>query len=500
MPKASKVPSAFYSAAQAQRRLGLNRGTFFNYVKAGKIKKYTPPGASEGYYSRTEIDALAQERELFFLQYSKSPQTFERVATESDVQGIYDLCVAFYGIGNTPSLDARLAIWRKNPDAYYITKQDGYITGYISLIWFTDQALQFLMGSASTNVGPDIYSITGSENVKLFVPGQPIESLFISLAVRPGLTIEQQRRYGFKLLRDTLNVLKDFADRGMPVRKLLATSEKADGIKLARSMGMQETKYPGDNLLRFEMDMMSSQSLMAREYQAYVKLAETRWKSQFPALLEKWFPVAKLERRVNNLVFRQALLSDIDAEGYLAYLCFGPRASASLAARKAFLQHNPNMFFHLYDQENLASTINIVPIAESALDDFKQGKRGWLFPLDKIEQFTPGPHHLIIIDFMTAPVASDSRRAHYGRQLLLGVAEQLRIWGSQGIEILSIHACGATDAGQRILGKAGFVRLGEPVPGRVIFELDVKSANLVLLQPYKEAFEIWKSNKLVEEQ
>lgn len=496
MPKASKIPPAFYSAAQATRRLGLNRGTFFNYVKTGRIKKHTPPGASEGYYSRAEIDAMAQERELFFLQYSKSPQTFERAATEEDIRGIYDLSVAFYGVGNTPSLETRLAIWRKNPDVYYITKQENYVTGYISLIWFTDQALQFLMGPTveqeASPAGSGVYSVTGPENVKPFVPGQPIDSLFVSLAVRPGLTTDQHRKYGFKLLRDTLDVLKDFADRGMPVRKLLATSEKTDGIKLARDMGMQEIKYPGDKLLRFELDMMAGQSPLALEYQAYVKQVQARWKTQFPALLEKWLPSAEPEKPIEGVVFRQAKLENINDEGYLAYLCFGPRASASLPARKAFFQHNPSMFYHLYDQGNLASAINLVPITGDALEEFKQGKRGWLFPLDKIEQFTPGPHHLIIIDFMTAPVASAERRALYGRQLLLGVAEQFRTWGSQGIEILSIHACGATDAGRRILGKAGFVRLGEPVPGRVIFELDVEHSDWKLLEPYKQALAAWK--------
>ncbi len=498
MPKATKIPPAFYSASQAARRLGLNRGTFFNYVKTGRITKYTPPGAAEGYYSRAEIDAMAQERELFFLQYATGPQVFERAMTEDDIRGIYDLCVAFYGVGNTPSLEIRLAIWRKNPDVYYVVRQDGYVVGYISLIWFSEQALHFLMGPAvpqgATSAGNGVYAATGPENVLLFQPGQPIESLFISLAVRPGLTLEQQRRYGFRLLRDTLDVLKEFADRGMPVRKLLATSEKTDGIRLARDMGMVETEYPGDKLLRFELDLMVGESPLAREYREYVKLAQERWKLQFPALLEAWLPVAEPEPPAGDLVFREATQADMDAEVYLAYLFFGPRASLSLPARRAFLQHNPHMFYHLYDRGNLASAINIVPIAPAALEEFKGGKRGWLFPLEQVEQFIPGPHHLIIIDFMTAPVADAERRAWYGRQLLVRVADQFRVWGSQGVEIMSVHACGATEAGRRILRRSGFIELGEPVPGRVIFELDVVHIDWKLLRPYKQALEEWQAN------
>ena len=496
MPKATKVPPAFYSASQAARRLGLNRGTFFNYVKTGRINKYVPPGASEGFYSRAEIDTMAQERELFFLQYATGPRIFERATTEADIRGIVDLCVSFYGVGNTPSLETRLEIWRKNPDVYYVIKQDGYVVGYISLIWFSDEALRFLMGPTVpqevTAAGNGVYSVTGPENVRPFQPGQPIDNLFISLAVRPGLTLEQQRKYGFRLLRDTLDVLKDFAERGMPVRKLLATSEKQDGIRLARDMGMEETAYPGDKLLRFELNLMTGESQLARGYQEYVKLAQERWKQQFPMLLEKWLPVAEPESPAGDLIFRRATLADLDAETYLAYLCFGPRSSSTLSYRRAFLQHNPNMFYHLYDQGNLASAINIVPIASTGLEEFKQGKRGWLFPLEQIEQFTPGPHHLIIIDFMTAPIADAERRAFYGRQLLVHVADQFRKWGSQGIEILSVHACGATEAGRRILRRAGFIELGEPVPGRVIFELDVVNTSWKLLQPYKQALAEWR--------
>src|SRR5436305_14656492 len=102
MAKQSKAPAAFYTASQAMRRLGMNKGTFFYHVRTGKITKITPPGASEGYYKKEEIDAMAQAKELFLLQYSLAPNTFERASTEQDIRGIYDVCVAAYGISNTP--------------------------------------------------------------------------------------------------------------------------------------------------------------------------------------------------------------------------------------------------------------------------------------------------------------------------------------------------------------------------------------------------------------
>lgn len=250
--------------------MGMKLSTFYNHVKQGKFHKVTLPGSSEGYFPREEIEKIAQARELVLLLYSVAPVTFSRAATEEDIKGIVDLCVAIYGIGGTPSLEARLDIWRKNPDVYYVVKQEGIVVGYISMIWFDNEALEVLMGPAKTarksSAGTGIYSVTGPEHINTFTPGQPIDSLFISTGVRPGLSNQQQRDYGFRLIRDSLDVLTDFAQRGMSVRKLLATSERTDGVQLARKLGMKELKYPGDPIVRFELDMETSDSKMAMQY------------------------------------------------------------------------------------------------------------------------------------------------------------------------------------------------------------------------------------------
>ncbi|SRR6266487_424016 len=270
MVKVSRKPEGFLTGKEAASRLGMKLSTFYNHVKQGKFNKITLPGSSEGYFPREEIEKIAQARELVLLLYSVSPVTFSRATTEDDIRGIVDLCVAIYGISGTPSLEARLEIWGKNPYVYYVVKQEEIVVGYISMIWFDNEALDVLMGPTKTtrtsSAGTGIYSITGPEHINKFVPGQPIDSLFISTGVRPGLSNQQQREYGFKLIRDSLDVIDDFARREMPVRKLLATSERSDGIQLARKLGMKETKYPGDSIIRFELDMEKSDSRVAVQY------------------------------------------------------------------------------------------------------------------------------------------------------------------------------------------------------------------------------------------
>lgn len=291
MAKVSRVPSGFYTGKEAARRLSMSTGTFYKQVKAGKIEKFTLPNSTEGYYSKEQIEKLAQAKELFILLYSIEPTVFTRATSEDDVRGIVDMCVAIYGVGSTPSYETRLAIWHKCPEVYYVLKQEDIVVGYVSLIRFNDTALNVLMDetpkvttpSTATAAGTGVYSVTGPENLIPFTPGQPIDSLFISLAVRPGLSNLQQREYGFKLLRDTLDVIQGFAKRGMPVRMLYATSEKQDGIRLAKKLGMREIAYPGDKLVRFELDLEHSTFPLAEDYRRAIKEYLSQAEDQIPA-------------------------------------------------------------------------------------------------------------------------------------------------------------------------------------------------------------------------
>ena len=281
MVKTVHASTGTYTAAEAAKRLGMPKTTFHNYVRSGKIKKFVPPGQIEGHYSKIEIDKLAQARELFILLNSIEPITFERASSEEDIRGIYDLSVAIYGIGGTPSYHERLKIWHTNPRVYYVVKQEYIVVGYISLIWLQDEALRLLMGPTPkqpriTEAGAGIYSIISSENVRPFTPGTPIDSLFISLGVRPGMSNTEQRSYSFKLLRDTISLLEDFAEQDMPIRKIYATSERTDGIRLARKLGMQETKYEGDTIIRLELDLETSENPLLKDYRELVKQKDTK--------------------------------------------------------------------------------------------------------------------------------------------------------------------------------------------------------------------------------
>ncbi len=204
-----------------------------------------------------------------------------------------------------------------------------------------------------------------------------------------------------------------------------------------------------------------------------------------------------------DLDFHAATLPEVDAESHLAHLIYGKRVlrPEALRARKQLVATNPESTWLLYDRELLAASINVVPVDAEAIEQFKQGVRGWLFVPAHIKLFAPDePLDVIVIDLMTTPTVPPEKRHFYALAILKELANNaLRQLGMRGVEIRDLYACGSTDAGRKLLRNKWFTELGEPVPGRVIFELlDVLHSDFHLLRPYQEAFTQWRQeqNKL----
>jgi hypothetical protein len=193
-----------------------------------------------------------------------------------------------------------------------------------------------------------------------------------------------------------------------------------------------------------------------------------------------------------DLEFKAATERDVEAEIRLAHLIYGKRALRPEAqrARRQLVATNPECTWLLYDRDLLAASINIVPVDSWAIEQFRQGVRGWLFVPDHVQQFQSGsPLECIIIDFMTTPSVAPEKRNFYAQVLLRELATTtMPAWGARGVQIARLYACGSTDAGRHLLRNKWFRELGEPVKGRVIFELDnVQNTDLQLLRPYQEA-------------
>lgn len=207
-----------------------------------------------------------------------------------------------------------------------------------------------------------------------------------------------------------------------------------------------------------------------------------------------------LAEKASGLEYRKATINDIDQEVELASIVFGARAGLpeAVGLRRTFLETNPDTTYHLYEGDHLVAYINLIPLNHNAIEEFKEGKRGWLLGTENIEQFTPGkPLECIIIDMATTPTVPPARKGTYAQLLLEGFAETLTEWGEKGIEIAKVYAASNTASGIRIIKHAGFSTLKEigAGTGRFTFELDVNTAEVRLLTQYKEALRKWKERQ-----
>lgn len=208
-----------------------------------------------------------------------------------------------------------------------------------------------------------------------------------------------------------------------------------------------------------------------------------------------------------NLKFRAAREEDLEQEDHMAYLNFG---SGSLSperkkSRRQYLAANPYSTFHLYDGNQLVAFLNLIPMKHESITKFREGVRGWTFPIDQIEQFESG-HRLecIIIDMATITNAPPEKRNRFGGYLLHHMALNLIELGKQGVDIKTIDACGGTLEGKKILQKAGFEFTGtfkipainkpEVLVDRDMYHLDIDSTNSPLFNRYKQAVQQWKQN------
>lgn len=194
------------------------------------------------------------------------------------------------------------------------------------------------------------------------------------------------------------------------------------------------------------------------------------------------------------LEFRKATFNDLEDISRMAYLNFGElsRSPERKAARKRYLELNPESTFVLYNHKVLVASFDFTPVTHNAVLEFREGRRGWTFPDEWVLKPEPGrPLEFIVIDFMTTTNAPLSRREYYAQTLLRNFGTKiLPEYGRRGIEIVSIDACGGTELGKRILTTAGFTSLGVKQiqkAEREIFTLNVQESNLRALRPYKEA-------------
>jgi hypothetical protein len=269
MAKTGKAPRGFYSATEVMKKLGIASSTLYHYVETGKIKRVVPPDKRDGYYIKADIDKMVKAKELFMLQYATDTTVFE-MAQEEDIAGITDLCIELFGKNGTASYETRLAQYHKNPEIFYVLKQDDLIVGYVGIFPLKQEAIERIMSGVAESTFRT--GLLTPENINQFKPGEA-DHVFLVLGVRQG--VAKSTIYGSRVIAGAIEVFEHLARRGVIIKKLYGTSRTQDGIRIAKGLGFKRVTSVAeeDDLLRFELDLATAKSPLFHKYQNIVKRA-----------------------------------------------------------------------------------------------------------------------------------------------------------------------------------------------------------------------------------
>jgi hypothetical protein len=258
-----KAPPGYYTAGEAQKKLGLNASTFGYYVRQGKIKRFVPPLRKEGFYDKREIDELASELALFLhTAVAEAGKTEVRTAQPEDTPGIVEVLTIR---GWKTATAAQRASWYKvNPQIDYVVLRDNNVMGYIHAVPYSPATLADMMSGKkrSWDIRP--------EDILPYESGNTYD-LYIGIATRQDVPNHTQK-FGFRLISGFLSLLEDLAQQRIFISRLYAVSAELEGQKLSKDLGfIEQPAEDGDLFPRFILDLKTSNSHFAKRYREIVQ-------------------------------------------------------------------------------------------------------------------------------------------------------------------------------------------------------------------------------------
>ena len=253
----------YYTAREAQQHLGINVGAFYYLIDTGRIKKLTPPGKKQGFYSKHQIERLAKERLKRVIDERDQGTTFMK-ATLDDLHEEYELAAlmlngsAGYGI---PTYEAWL---RKNPDTNLIVRDQGRLVAYMHVLPVKQETIKRWMKGEIRE-----WEIR-AEDVLPYTPGSSVECIITCMATTPDVDKRKRRQYGVRLVRGFLRFLHDLAGQDITITRFYAIGATPEGIAILRRAKFEERGHVGKRVA-FELNPITSNVRMAKAYRAVLK-------------------------------------------------------------------------------------------------------------------------------------------------------------------------------------------------------------------------------------
>src|SRR5258707_4282752 len=243
-----------YTASEAREKLGgLAPESLKRLVDDGKVRKIVPPeNKKRGYYSKEDVDKLAEAMQQFLEVYSfttdEGKPELVRAQSEEDIRATIKIDEQYFG-NNIHSPEKRLYWFKICPNGDYILKHHGIVVGYFSMQGITPEAVDRLFIHRKGNPKTQTEDMTSME------PGEPIQTYVSMIAVKADEAQTRSKKYGIILLMNLDKVFQDLAREGVEISTIWAKSGTVPGIKLCRDFGFTELGYINNEQIGFKLDI-----------------------------------------------------------------------------------------------------------------------------------------------------------------------------------------------------------------------------------------------------
>ncbi len=253
----------YFTSMEARQQLGIPVGAFYYLVETGKIKRLTPPGKKQGFYSKHQIERLAKERLTCVTAEGQPGITFMQ-ATLDDIHEEYELAAlvlngsAGYGV---PTYEAWL---RKNAASNFIVRDQGRLVAFMHVLPVKREIIRQWFNGAIRE-----WEISATD-VLPYTPGSSVECIIMCMATTSDVDKRLRHLYGLRLIRGFQHFLHDLAEQHITITRFYAISATSEGSSILKQANFEEKGLIGKRHA-FELNPFTSQARLAKAYRAVLK-------------------------------------------------------------------------------------------------------------------------------------------------------------------------------------------------------------------------------------
>lgn len=255
---AIKESDRYYTLAQVKKILGATDDMIYNYVENKVLERIIPPGKKQGVYQRKEVDQLHRELQSFMMQRRKKNAQFKRVENEQEMQECMEVSKVLFG-QERGDIAKHMKILNRNPDTYYLVKDDEQVVGYTAIWPVKPEKLTDLLKQT-------IPVKIASDEIEAFSEGNDISIYVNVIGIKPNFTKEEKRFYGSRLIAGLIDVIVGLGEKGINVRYIGARSNMPDGIRLMKNIGFAEIEKLTPERRTFMINIKESGTPFVMQY------------------------------------------------------------------------------------------------------------------------------------------------------------------------------------------------------------------------------------------